>query len=200
MLKNKKRQMIAFLLLGFAILLAPYLYTMLYAVPSTDDFVMAIKVADRTSLFSEAIRIANEYWLKWAGDWISIFLQIIFNPLLLFGTTSKMYGIEMIILFLLYAGTIFWAIKNTFSYVLEVKNLVVILSVTLLVFMAILNLNVWTEVFYWFVGSTYLQGIILGMVAIALLARFRAKGGIICAVFMSIIGFTSKSCVISGSQ
>lgn len=188
MTKNKDKIWIVALICGIVILVAPYLYTILYAVPSSDDFVMAVGV-DTSNLFNEAIRVANEYYLKWAGDWISIFLQILINPLLLFGATSSMYGVEMAILFLLYTTIMGWMIRNIFYYVLKIKDIKVILGVYLIVLMCILNMDVWTEIFYWFVGSTYLQGMLFGMSAIALLVEYRAKGGMICGVLLSVMGF-----------
>ena len=189
MMKKEERKTAAIIILGFIVLFAPYMYSIKYAVPSSDDFVMALKVADNTNLVSEAIRIANEYWFKWAGDWISIFIQIIFNPVILFGSYSKMYGVVMNILFLLFAFTMGWAIRNIFYYGLKVKDAKIPAIVTWIVLAAILNCEVWTEVFYWFVGSTYLQGMLFGASAIALLMRFREKGGLVCGILMSIMGF-----------
>lgn len=188
MVKSKEKIWIVALICGIAVLIAPYIYTILYAVPSSDDFVMAIGV-DKANLLSEAIRIANEYYFKWAGDWISIFLQIIFNPLLLFGATSNMYGVEMAVLFLLYAIVIGWMIRNIFYYVLKIKDMKIILGVYMIVLTCILNMDVWTEIFYWFVGSTYLHGMLFGMSAIALLAKYRAAGGILCGILLAITGF-----------
>lgn len=188
MIKNKEKMYVLGLLLGLAVLVAPYIYTILYAVPSSDDFVMAIGV-DKTNLFGEAVRVANEYYFKWAGDWISIFLQILFNPLLLFGATSSLYGVEMVIHFCLYAVVIGWMIRNIFYYVVQIKDMKMILGVYLIVLMSILNMDVWTEIFYWFVGATYLHGMLFGMSSIALLVKYRAKGGIFTGFLLSVIGF-----------
>ena len=170
MIKNKEKMYVLGLLLGLAVLVAPYIYTILYAVPSSDDFVMAIGV-DKTNLFGEAVRVANEYYFKWAGDWISIFLQILFNPLLLFGATSSLYGVEMVIHFCLYAVVIGWMIRNIFYYVVQIKDMKMILGVYLIVLMSILNMDVWTEIFYWFVGATYLHGMLFGISSISLLLK-----------------------------
>lgn len=178
----------AVLCLGILILILPYIYTILYAVPSTDDFVMAIGV-DRTNLFCEAVRVANEFYLKWAGDWISIFIQTLFNPLLLFGAGSSMYGVEMAVQFVLFIFIMGWMIRNIFWYVLDIHNNKVILCVYAIILMCILNLKVWTEIFYWFVGSTYVHGMLFGMSSVAFLVKYRKKNSVICGILTAVMGF-----------
>jgi len=188
MSKKKDNLIILSLLIGIVVLILPYAYTILHAVPSSDDFVMAVGV-DKNHLFSEAVRVANHYYLNWGGIWIASFLEVFLNPLLRFGTVSIMYGVEMLCFFFLFVLVLLWMVRNIFVYVLKIKDWKVVLGTYIVILLAILNISIWTEIFYWFVGSCYLWGMLFGMSAIALLVKFYEKDSIVLGVLIAVLGF-----------
>ena len=66
--KRKSKNTLLFLIAVF-LLVIPFLYTMYYSLPSTDDFWMAAGI-DKNNVFSDAIATANTFYLNWGGGWL----------------------------------------------------------------------------------------------------------------------------------
>ena len=93
-LKNKKVEI--GLTMALALLILPYAMSILYALPSTDDFWMGIGV-ERSSIVIDSIQKASDMWMGWGGMWIYEFLRTLLNPVVLFGASSPLAGVELLI-------------------------------------------------------------------------------------------------------
>ena len=80
------------------VLLVPYAITILYAMPSTDDFWMGIGV-ERSSVIADAFQKACDFWMGWGGMWIYEFFRTLLNPVVLFGASSSLAGVELLLFF-----------------------------------------------------------------------------------------------------
>lgn len=152
-MKNIKKGNILLTAILIAVIV-PYAYTILYAVPSTDDFWMAAGV-DKENMLQSAINTANSFWMNWGGMWLYEFLRVFLNPLARFGATSSLLGVELVIWFL--------------------------------------NTEVWTEVFYWFVGSAYMWAMTFVLLTVALEMVYFNKPSIWNGTVLSVIGAIAAS-------
>jgi hypothetical protein len=165
---RKKRVLIAYLL-SIILLLLPYIWDIYYSLPSADDFSMLYNYNYNKSIWLEAVRISNGMWHNWTGEWFYTLIQIIVNPLLLFKYSSHGIGIELIILFLFFIFSIMLSIKTVFKNIFNCGNNIIIYAVTLITLIMILNTDIYTEIFYWFVGSTYMLAVALSFLCITLM-------------------------------
>ena len=192
-MKRSNRKVAIFMLVWFFVLIIPYINTILYSLPSTDDFWMAAGV-EKGNLLADAIRIANEFYMNWAGDWIYIFLEVLLNPLVLFGISSKALGIEMVVFFLLFLVALFAVFHAFGKYVIQVENRLYIYGIYLLLLTWFLNTEVWTEVFYWFVGSCYMWGMIFILLTVALEIKFFYEPKVSTGIVLAVVGAIACSC------
>lgn len=180
------------LVLILLIVITPYLYTILYALPSTDDFWMAAGV-DKTNLFWDAVNTANSFWLNWGGMWLYEFLRVFLNPLVLFGATSAFLGVELEIFFLIFVGSMGILNFTFWKYVIRERKKVYVMASYLMLLIWFLNTEVWTEVFYWFVGTAYMWAMTLILLTVALEIIYFNKPRVWIGVLLSVVGAVACS-------
>ena len=188
-LENKISIFLAIMLIA---LIFPYANTIFYALPSTDDFWMVIGV-EKSTLFQDAVETACSFWMGWGGMWIYEFLRVLLNPIVLFGATSKLVGVELLIFFLLFLCAV-WILINAFwKKIIKEDKLVYRLGSYILILLWFLNAEVWTEVFYWFAGSAYMWAMSLVCVTVALEFSYFEKPDKKNAIALSIVGAVTCS-------
>lgn len=146
------------LCVAIAVVILPTMYTILFSWPIADDFSMAIGV-DKKTVLLDAIQIANDYYINHAGGWIWIFTEVLFNPLVYASVDSYLLGFELLAFFCCFMLTIWMFIRTIFKYVFQYENLSHRLVIFLLFFLCLLNLEVYKEIFYWYIGAIYLIGV-----------------------------------------
>lgn len=161
--------------LAIVLLLLPFFYTMYYALPSTDDFWMAAGIA-RENVVSEALHKANLFYMTWEGQWLYIFLEVLLNPLIYAGISGHAIGLELMVFAAIFFIALFVAVKSFFVNVVDIQSKYVYTIGYLLVLICFLNTAVYTEIFYWFVGSCYLWAMIFILFTVSLELKFLAKG------------------------
>lgn len=78
----------------------PFLLTIPFSTPLSDDFSMATTISNLDgSIFLNAIDATNTFYMTWAGGWPFNFIQILLNPLLYFPSSSFIYGAELSLFF-----------------------------------------------------------------------------------------------------
>jgi len=184
-LKNKKveKGLIATLFL----LILPYAMSILYALPSTDDFWMGIGV-ERSSVIIDSIQKASDMWMGWGGMWIYEFLRTLLNPVVLFGASSPLAGVELLIFFFgfIIAG---WMLNRTFWKNFAGQESLIYPLVSYFLMLAwFLNTEIWTEVFYWFCGSAYMWAMSFVMITVALELKYFTKQTKKVTIGLSVIG------------
>lgn len=160
-----------FCIILFGIVLLPMVYTIFYSIPSADDFSMA-NGCSKNKLVLDSIERANDYYMNWSGLWPYMFIETLANPLLLFPLEGRGRGVEMVFLFLSFIASIIWAINIAAKKIFNIDNpnrRCYFASAVLFVF---LNTNIYNEVFYWFVGSSYMMALTLGFVTLGLTIEF----------------------------
>lgn len=192
MKKLEKITISIILVLILSALIFPYANTILYALPSTDDFWMVIGV-EKSSLFQDAVDTACSFWMGWGGMWIYEFLRVLLNPIVLFGATSNLIGIELLIFFLAFLCAL-WVVNNAFwKKILKEDNFVYILSSFVLILLWFLNTEIWTEVFYWFAGSAYMWAMSLVCMTVALEFAYFENASKRNTIALSIVGAVACS-------
>lgn len=182
-----------FLLALFAICV-PFLGTIWLSVPLQDDFMIYHRLMQEegANVFVRSIKASITMWREWTGGLPYLFGEYILNPLNYFKCTSRAVGIELEIIFVVFIATIFVWIKYVLANVFYIKNSNVI-KISYLVFLfAFLNTEIYSQIFYWFIGSVYAWVYILTFITHILMIAFyrgvkpvNAKTGIA----LSIVGF-----------
>ena len=191
--KTRKRILLIGSMVVVACLIIPMMITIFYSLPSADDFSQVVGV-DRFDIIGEAFRAANIAYMEWSGGWIYYFLQGVLSPVLLFGVPSRMLGVELIVFFLLFLLSIYEVVSICMEKVFGVEELYrkwIIFAVILFTF---LNTKIYTEIFYWFTGASYMWGVTLSLFTVTLIilyweSNFNVKIGIA----LSVIGFAACS-------
>ena len=171
------------------ILLLPMAYTIFFTLPSTDDFSVACNV-HKNSIFMDSFRYANMRFTTWTGLWPYMFIETLINPLILFPLESYGIGVEMLLLFSAFMIALFMMIATAAKEILgETKreNIAAYILAFLFVF---LNTNIYSEIYYWFVGSSYMMAMTLGLVTITLtiLYFYKEKSSRISKILLCVIG------------
>ena len=181
------------LIASFLISLIPFFYTLYYAAPSPDDFSMA-DIDRNRNLLVESVIIAKEYWYGWVGMWFSSFYEVLFNPLNLFSDIRGPYGITMMCVLIFFLLSVFVLVKTLVYELLEIRDrdfLTVIYVLTAFVF---INIDIYFEIFAWFVGSHYCIAVSLSFIFMALLIKhLKYKRKAVSLAILSLIGLIACS-------
>lgn len=175
------------LIMVLIVVILPFVSTILYALPSTDDFWMAA-CADKENILQSAIDTANSFWMEWGGMWLYEFLRVFLNPLVRFGATSDLLGIELVIFFLLFLCALWVANSTVWKHVIKNEKSEYCLGCYLLLVIWFLNTEIWTEVFYWFVGTAYMWAMTFVLLTVALEIVYFKKPDMRKGICLSIIG------------
>lgn len=151
--------------------LFPMIYTIFYTLPSADDFSMAYGCS-KSTIFTDSISHANRRYINQSGLWIYMFAETLLNPIVHFELESFGIGIEMILLFLAFIISLCTLIHTLIRQVLGIESKEVTAAYILLFLFVFLNTNIYKEVFYWFVGSSYMMAMTLGLLTINLTVKF----------------------------
>lgn len=167
----------------------PFVYSMFFTLPGSDDFGMLNRMVG-VSILKGAFDTANAYFLSWSGGWPYIFLECALNPIALFGLGSYWHGMEMIAFFILFLFSIGLLVRFFLKYFMKVENEFIILLCFVLISVVFINTNLYSEIYYWFVGSSYMWGVTFSLIATALSIKYMyGKYGWCTYVLLCTIGF-----------
>lgn len=195
MLETKKRKKV--LLFGsisvVLCLIIPMMITIFYSLPSADDFSQVVSV-NRSDIIGEAFKAANTAYMEWSGGWIYYFLQGILSPVLLFGVPSRMLGVELIIFFAIFLWSIYKVISVSLIQIFGIKEVHYRWAVFALILFTFLNTRIYTEVYYWYTGASYMWGVTLSLITVTLAVIYWKKElNIKIGLVLSIVGFAACS-------
>ncbi|MCR4891948.1 MAG: hypothetical protein K5989_07215 [Lachnospiraceae bacterium] len=181
------------LLFFFLISLLPFFYTMLYATPSPDDFAMA-SVDSGRNLFLESIRLAIEYWFGWVGMWFASFYETLFNPLNLFGNIRWLYGLVMCCIFCFFLFSVYFLVKTLVKDLLQIEDRRITVFLFVVTAFVLINIDIYFEIFAWFVGSHYGISVSLSFLFLALFIKYlRYSRGPVYMMLLSLLGMITCS-------
>lgn len=152
------RNVIIIILNCLAILFMVYVVTASagYTVFVGDDFTNSVRIgAFRVPFFRYLA--ASQYYMKdmyfdWQGTYFAMFIQALLSPLNNFGLVQL--KIVMILNALLFFGSLFGMVWTVLGFVLkEKRELSFRLTIFTVVLFAILDANVFTEIFFWYCGA-----------------------------------------------
>lgn len=176
-MNEKKREIVKWSVLvgAFLVLVLPYCYSMLYSVPTADDFSMIVNGDPENGFWADflfAIKTANRRYMRQGGSWLCFFLQLLFNPILQFGYKGITYGISNLInmtISFLGLGT---ALNLIYKHLCKVEERFYRFVLVFFSFALMLLSDTYIEVFNWFVGASYLWWLVFEFLAIALMIMY----------------------------
>lgn len=184
-----------FLLVWFIICI-PFFATIWLSVPLQDDFMIYHRLMreEGANVLVRSIKASITMWREWTGGLPYLFGEFLLNPLNYFKCTSRAVGIELEVTFLIFVITVYVWIKCVFTKVFKIENINAI-KISYLVFLfALLNTEVYSQIFYWFIGSVYEWVYILTFITHILMIAFFRGGGVKpvdakIGIVFSIVGF-----------
>jgi hypothetical protein len=168
--KLKSYGLTALICIAIIAVLFPMMRSITYAVPSSDDFWKAT-IPAASNVWAAAFEHANWFYQNWYGGWIWEFLEVLLNPLVYFDPTSPVYGYCLIACLLIFLIALAFLIKDTVRLVFGCNSRNVWLFAFAMILLTFFNVSLWTEVFYWFCGSTYARAMTLMLIVIDLVIR-----------------------------
>lgn len=174
------------------IVICPFATSVIFSVPFADDYSMAIKVCTdnfATILFS-IIGNCNSLYASWGGLWPYFFIEMIFNPLVLAGSFNFLYGVVLLLFFLLFCFSIYLFSSLLIKYIFHCSDrLIINLYIALFMFVSLNILN-YTEIFYWFVGSSYMWELTFCLLCMSLtILYFHKSSSYVNFILLCIFGF-----------
>ncbi|WP_028242289.1 DUF6056 family protein [Pseudobutyrivibrio ruminis] len=175
------------------IIILPLLNTIIFSVPSADDFSMASDLSINGNYFIKVIKATIDFYNTWGGQWPLIFIEYLLNPLMYAKAYSYAIGIFLIVSF----GGFIWLLKRYVDkicvYILgDEKNEYVFIF---LVFcLSLFNQRLYSEIFYWFIGNSYLWAVMLLMLdQIVIINFFSRESTKLSIITTSLVGFIACS-------
>lgn len=152
------RNVIIIILNCLAILFMVYVVTASagYTVFVGDDFTNSVRIgAFRVPFFrylAASLYYMKDMYFDWQGTYFAMFIQALLSPLNNFGLVQL--KIVMILNALLFFGSLFGMVWTVLGFVLkEKRELSFRLTIFTVVLFAILDANVFTEIFFWYCGA-----------------------------------------------
>lgn len=190
-MKWKKTAVVVGFAIGYALLLLPYIITILFSLPGADDFSNAATLASSSIVVAAAERATYLYMNFGGGNWIAIFFMVILSPLVSYEIDSMAYGITMLIFFSLFFLSYNFFLRNLFTYEFHIDRrlyrefvILICTSVPLLGFC-------YPEIFYWYTGSTYVWSMALTFLTFSYTIKFVNEYKRKQLVFTSLFGMLS---------
>lgn len=175
------------LVVAIILCVSPIVKSITYSVPSSDDFWKAT-IPQNMGIWEAALNRANWFYTNWYGGWIWEFTEVLLNPLIYFGPASPSYGYFLVVCFLLFISILALLVRDFFKYFLLCENRNIWLFSYLMLLFTFLNASIWTEVFYWFCGSTYLRAMTLMLLTLDLIIRNYRKYSLGKSIAITCIG------------
>lgn len=138
----------------YLLLFIPYFYSMYYAVPASDDFAMTLGRDGYSSVFSELIACIQFFWTKRGGTIIGFIVEVLINPLNAHKHLGHIYGIYMIMAFLLCFFVIMYGVKTIVRYTIASSEKADLWAdvITFLTAFMLLENYYYVETYNWYVG------------------------------------------------
>lgn len=193
-----------FLLIGYILLLAPFVYAVFYSMPANDDFALGINWWGGNIIVEGFKRMAWNY-LHWFGQsgTIAILIQVILNPLYWFENAGHSFGICMVIVFLaITIGTLI-GIRRLVGLLAECEKPVVFDVFTFLVAVIIFSCYYYNDVYSWWSGvpgySLMMMFSVINCGNIVKYTKTHAKKDYMMMIIIGVITCSSlMNCVATG--
>lgn len=204
--ENRQKLILVIEALAFVLLMLPFFYTILYSIPTADDFDVANLVAsfNTNSRILQGIKGANFFYRSWSGNWFIVFLQMSLNPMGLYEKNTILYGIFMIVIALAFGLSVYWFFYSAFKYAFKTPKPEIFFGLFATAMVVITNIATYPEIFNWYVGAEYLFELIMAMICAGMTIKFfntdySLKKNIILCIVGFVACMTFQMAVIPGA-
>lgn len=108
--------------LAYVLLLIPYVITIPFSIPGVDDFSMCSNLISSSRVVSAIDRANALYFNFGSAIWISMFLNVLFCPIISYGVESMTYGFTMLVIFFLFIIVLNVFYRNLFIFEIRIEN------------------------------------------------------------------------------
>ncbi len=117
-----------------------------------DDFSTALAV-DKSNIILSSIKNSWGTYMTWQGTLPYMFIQYLFCPLTYRSYGSRLVGVELAVLFVVYILSVVIFIRTICRYVLQVNDKKKIYIICIMFLLYQLNTRNYQEVFFWYAGA-----------------------------------------------
>lgn len=118
----KRVIIVACFVLAYVLLLIPYVITIPFSIPGVDDFSMCSNLISSSRVVSAIDRANALYFNFGSAIWISMFLNVLFCPIISYGVESMTYGFTMLVIFFLFIIVLNVFYRNLFIFEIRIEN------------------------------------------------------------------------------
>ena len=167
------------LLVFYILLFAPFVYSVYYSMPATDDFAWSIAWFSQNRLVEIAHRVSWNY-MNWFGQSgvLAVVIQLLFNPLYWFNDVGHSFGICMVIIFIGLIIGLSTGIRRLTYYIFGQELSEQALDIfTFLVIALLFTTYYYADVYNWWSGIPgYSLMMVVMIFAFGYIARYAANG------------------------
>ena len=174
-IRTNFKHIIIFILL-YTLLLLPYLISSTNTIPSADDFTFANAINEYRiqsgNFFLALCKFVKSRWFSWSGRWMFAIFPAGLNPLVVSNAPFKMLEIEMAISFLIFVLSFATLTNSILKCIFKVRKIKIRNFFILLLLFAMLNTDIYSEIFYWHTGVNYVFMISSELLTFALMIQY----------------------------
>ena len=161
------------------------IFTIFLSVPVTDDF----RGLSAGKPLAESIKGAFDAYYSWAGNIPLNIMQNFFNPqnYRFYDGTGHSTGVCLVVFFLLFVLVLHKYLMDVLKYFFGSDEKMSVMAIVFVV--VFLNSEVYSQIYYWYVGNAYLWAVALILVCQMVFFRFFDDYKISRCIVASIIGF-----------
>ena len=146
----------------------PFVESILFSIPSSDDFSMSLKSWG----LLESIKAANKMYFSWAGGWPFIFMEYLFNPLQYTSSVGYGFSVFLVITFLIFVISLYLLTRIMVRLMIDGSNKILERTVFCITLFIILNTGLYPQIYYWFIGNVYLWAAVFAILTVVTTALF----------------------------
>lgn len=160
-------------ILCYLILILPMLYSIYYSVPASDDFAMALGRSNSKGFFADLFSNTGFFYTKRGGTIIAFFVEMIINPLNAHAHLGHLYGLYMIVAFLLATLAIVYFLRVLIAFIAPDLDEKYLKAAQLIILAVLYSTYYYSEAYNWFVGMVaYGLPMIMALLTFAFIIRY----------------------------
>lgn len=160
-------------ILCYLILILPMLYSIYYSVPASDDFAMALGRSNSKGFFADLFSNTGFFYTKRGGTVIAFFVEMIISPLNAHVHLGHLYGLYMIVAFLLATLAIVYFLRVLIAFIAPDLDEKYLKAAQLIILAVLYSTYYYSEAYNWFVGMVaYELPMIMALLTFAFIIRY----------------------------
>lgn len=182
----------ALFILLVILIIFPFLLTAFFSVPCQDDFMIyhRMSIEEGSNVLIKSLKAVWTIYNDWTGGMPWVFYEFLFNPLNYATAWSHLVGIYLQFSFVSFLIVMYVWIQVICSDFFNTSNRLNQM-IYLVIVAAFLNLQIYSQVIYWFIGNVYMWVCTMAMLTHIVMVRYFSKYSKASFLELIILGFVT---------